>query len=255
MSSSIMDRFSVSDRVIIITGASSGLGRAFALGFAEAGAHVVLGARRVDQLGETARQIESLGGQVVQQATDVADPDACERLVQAAIAAFGVVDVLINNAGVGAAAAATRETPDHYRNILEVNLFGTYWMAQASARVMRPGSSIINVGSVLGQRSGNVPQAGYSSSKAALLGLTRDLAHQWSARKGIRVNTLVPGFFDSGMISNFEGDSVDPQVQRTAMGRLGDERELVASAIFLASDASSFVTGTSLVVDGGYLAG
>ena len=132
-------------------------------------------------------------------ATDVADPEQCQALVDAAIAEFGRVDVLVNNAGVGTAVPATRETPEQFRSVIDVNLNGCYWMAQACGRVMQPGSSIINISSVLGLTTGGLPQAAYSASKAGLNGLTRDLAQQWTGRKGIRVNALAPGFFASEM--------------------------------------------------------
>ena len=110
---------------------------------------------------------------------------------------LGRVDVLVNNAGIGTAVPATRETPEQFRQVIDVNLNGCYWMAQACGRVMQPGSSIVNISSVLGLTTAGLPQAAYSATKAALIGLTRDLAQQWTGRKGIRVNALAPGFFAS----------------------------------------------------------
>ena len=136
----VTDMFRLDDRVAIVTGASSGLGVAFAKGLAEAGADVVLGARRADRLEDTAELVRSAGRRALAVATDVADPDSCTALVEAAMAEFGRVDVLVNNAGVGTAVPATRETPEQFRSVIDVNLNGCYWMAQACGRVMKPGS-------------------------------------------------------------------------------------------------------------------
>jgi NAD(P)-dependent dehydrogenase (short-subunit alcohol dehydrogenase family) len=164
---------------------------------------------------------------------------------------FGRVDVLINNAGVGTAVPATRETPEQFRSVLDVNLSGSYWMAQACGRVMRPGSAIINISSVLGITTAGLPQAAYSSSKAGLLGLTRDLAQQWTGRKGIRVNAIAPGFFRSEMTGQYTEDYIAAQTKRVVAGRWGEPEELAAALIFLASDAASYITGQTVVVDGG----
>jgi NAD(P)-dependent dehydrogenase (short-subunit alcohol dehydrogenase family) len=146
----VLDRFRLDDRVAVVTGASSGLGAGFAVALAHAGADVVLGARRVDRLAETAWAVEATGRRALVVATDVADPASCTALVEAAVDTFGRVDVLVNNAGVGTAVPALAESPEQFRSVLEVNLEGAYWMAQACARVMPPGSSIVNVSSALG---------------------------------------------------------------------------------------------------------
>ena len=249
----LLDRFSVKDKVVIVTGASSGLGVAFAVGFAEAGADVVIGARRVDKLAATAKEVMSRGRRCAVVEADVSEVEDCDRLVAEALGAFGKVDVLINNAGVATASPATREKPDDFRRVIEVNLMGAYWMAQACGRVMSPGSSILNIGSVLGATTAGLPQAAYCSSKAAVIGLTRDLAQQWTGRKGIRVNALAPGFFPSEMVDQYQEGYLDTQLARVPAGRLGDPEELAAAAVFLASDAASFVSGVVLPVDGGYL--
>lgn len=243
--------FDLTDKVVIVTGASSGLGVAFAQGFAEAGADVALGARRVERLGETAALVQAAGRRPLAVETDVADPDACQALVDATVAEFGRVDVLVNNAGVGTAVPATRESVEEFRKVVDVNLNGCYWMAQACGRVMEPGSSIINISSVLGITTGGLPQAAYSSTKAALLGLTRDLAQQWTGRKGIRVNAIAPGFFASEMTDTYPEGYLDLAMQRVPAGRKGDPRELAATAVFLASPAAGYITGQTLPVDGG----
>ncbi|MFG1943578.1 SDR family NAD(P)-dependent oxidoreductase [Nonomuraea sp. NPDC048826] len=250
----MLGRFALDGKVAVVTGASSGLGVAFARGLAEAGADVVIGARRVERLGETRRLVEETGRRCLAVATDVARPEDCTALVEAAVAEFGAVDVLINNAGVGTAVPALRETPEEFRQVIDVNLLGTYWMAQACARVMRPGSSVVNIGSVLGGTTAGLPQAAYSASKAGVEGLTRDLAQQWTGRRGIRVNCLVPGFFASEMTEQYQPGYLERVVeQRVPMARPGDPAELVAAAVFLASDAASYITGVTLPVDGGLL--
>jgi len=135
--------------------------------------------------------------------------------------------------------------------VIDINLNGSYWMAQACGRVMKPGSSIINVASVVALTSGRLPQAAYSASKAGLTGLTRDLAVQWTGRKGIRVNALAPGFFPSEMSDQFPEGYIESQLPRVPAGRPGDPEELAAAVVFLASPAAAYVTGATLVVDGG----
>jgi NAD(P)-dependent dehydrogenase (short-subunit alcohol dehydrogenase family) len=236
-----------------VTGASSGLGVAFAEGLAEAGADVAICARRVERLEDTRRLVEGHGRRCVALRADVADPDDCTKVVEATLAELGRVDVLINNAGIGTAVPATRETPEQFRQVIDINLNGSYWMAQACGRVMEPGSSIVNIGSVLGSTTAGLPQAAYGASKAAIIGLTRDLAQQWTGRKGIRVNALAPGFFKSEMTEQYPDGYLEQMMWRVPAGRMGEARELVTAAIFLASDAASFVTGVVLPVDGGVL--
>ena len=247
----VLDSFRLDDKVVVVTGASSGLGVSFAEAFAEAGADVVLGARRVERLAETAALVEAAGRKAVTVATDVAVPEQCQALVDSAMQTFGRLDVLINNAGVGTAHPATRETPEQFRSVIDVNLNGSYWMAQASGRVMKPGSSIINIASVLGITTAGLPQAAYSASKAAIIGLTRDLAQQWGSRKGIRVNALAPGFFTTEMTDEYPPEYLDSQAHRLILGRLGDAHELAATAVWLASAAGGYVTGQTITVDGG----
>jgi NAD(P)-dependent dehydrogenase (short-subunit alcohol dehydrogenase family) len=196
--------------------------------------------------------VEAAGRKAICIETDVSSPESCTRLVKETIAAFGRVDILINNAGVGIAVPAVKETPEQFRSVIDINLNGTYWMSQACGRVMKPGSSIVNVSSALGLSSAGLPQAAYSSSKAALLGLTRDLAQQWTGRRGIRVNALAPGFFVSEMSDSYPDGYLDGQMKRILAGRVGNPEELCTAVIFLASDAGSYVTGVTLPVDGGF---
>jgi NAD(P)-dependent dehydrogenase (short-subunit alcohol dehydrogenase family) len=247
----ILDRFALSGKVAVVTGASSGLGVAFSAALASAGADVVLGARRPDRLAETQSLIAGLGKTAVTVATDVTQPEDCERLAQAAIDSFGRLDILINNAGVASSVPALRETPAEFRNVFDTNLFGAYWMAQACAAKMSSGGSIVNVSSVLGLVTLGLPQAAYSASKGAVIALTRDLAQQWTGRKGIRVNAVVPGFFPSEMTDSYE--NWDTVMKLIPMGRLGDPVECASLVVFLASEAASYVTGSAFAVDGGLL--
>jgi NAD(P)-dependent dehydrogenase (short-subunit alcohol dehydrogenase family) len=247
----ILDRFRLDGKVAIVTGASSGLGVAFAQALAEAGADVALAARRVDKLEQTRALVEAAGRRALVVATDVAVPEDATRLVERTVAELGRVDILVNNAGIGTAVPATRETPEQFRQVIDVNLNGCYWMAQACGRVMGEGSSIINISSVLGLTTAGLPQAAYAASKAGLIGLTRDLAQQWTGRKGIRVNALAPGFFPSEMTAEFPDGYLEAQAPRLVAGRTGDPAELAAAAVFLASDAASYITGQTLAVDGG----
>ena len=248
----ILDRFSLEGKVAIVTGASSGLGVAFAKGLAEAGADVALGARRVEKLEDTRSLVEDTGRRAIAVRADVSDPDSCQELVDATMKDLGRVDILVNNAGVGTAVPASRESPDEFRQVIDVNLNGCYWMAQRAAAVMEPGSSIINISSVIGLTTGGLPQAAYSASKAGLIGLTRDLAQQWTGRKGIRVNALAPGWFESEMSDQLGEEHMQRQLQRIIAGRIGDPEELAATLVFLASDTGGYVTGQTLAVDGGF---
>ena len=232
----VLDRFRLDGKVAIVIGASSGLGVAFAKALAEAGADLVLAARRVERLQATRAQ------------------SSRPAVVEAAMTEFGHVDVLVNNAGKGTAVPATRETPAQFREVIDINLNGCYWMAQACGRVMQPGSAIINIASVAGLTSGGLPQAAYSASKAGLIGLTRDLAVQWTGRKGIRVTAVAPGYFPSGMTDQFPDGYIDSQLPRVPAGRPGDPEELAATVVFLASAAAGYITGTTLIVDGGLTA-
>ncbi|SDF68204.1 SDR family NAD(P)-dependent oxidoreductase [Klenkia brasiliensis] len=252
MSPDLADWFSLEGRVTVVTGASAGLGVAFAETFARAGSDVVVAARRADRLEGTAEAVRSRGRRALAVPTDVARPEDCQRLVDAAMAEFGRVDVLVNNAGTASAVPATRETPEQFRSVVDVNLHGSYWTAQACARVMAPGSAVINISSVLAFTTAGLPQAAYAASKAALVGLTRDLAQQWGRRKGIRVNALAPGFFASEMTGSYTPEYVDEVLRpRILLDRPGAAEELAATAVWLASPAAGYVTGQTLLVDGG----
>jgi NAD(P)-dependent dehydrogenase (short-subunit alcohol dehydrogenase family) len=247
----ILDRFRLDGRVAIVTGASAGLGVAVAQALAEAGADVALAARRAGALENTRALVEAAGRRAIIVPTDISDQAQCQALVDATMAEFGRLDVLVNNAGIGTATPALRETPEDFRKVLDVNVCGSFWMAQAAARVMKEGSSIVNVSSIMAWLSVAMPQASYMASKAGLIGMTKDLAQQWTGRRGIRVNAVAPGFFETEMTGHFFDDLLKAQLARVPAGRPGDPAEVASAVLFLASDAASYITGETLVVDGG----
>jgi NAD(P)-dependent dehydrogenase (short-subunit alcohol dehydrogenase family) len=251
------DRFRLDGKVAVLSGASTGLGVRFARVLSEAGADLAIGARRTHLLEETRSVVEGLGRRCVATTMDVSKPGDCEALIDAAVRELGDVHVLVNNAGVGHAAPAYKDDPRHFQTVLDVNLAGAYYMSRAFGRVCierRHGGSIVNVSSALAVSGSDIPQAAYSASKAGMLGLTRDLAMQWSGRFGIRVNALAPGFFMSALTEPLLANpsAAAKVLARTPMGRLGAEGELDGALLLLASDAGSYITGITLAVDGGW---
>ena len=243
--------FRLDGKVVAITGASSGLGSAVARLMAGVGADLVLAARWLEPMEQLADELRGRGSEVVITRCDVASVEECETVARSTVERFGRVDVLVNNAGVGPAESALREDPDVFRRTLDVNLHGAYWMARACAPHMPEGASIVNVASVLGLVASRYPQAGNSASKASPIGLTRDLAQQWTGRRGIRVNALCPGYFDSEITSGEGADRLRDMVQaHSIMGRFAATEEISSALLFLASPASSYMTGAVLVVDG-----
>jgi hypothetical protein len=246
--------FRLDGKVAIVTGASAGLGARFARVLDAAGARVVLAARRADRLRALALELHD--AHVVP--CDLAEDGAPEGLVAATLAHFGRVDVLVNNAGMSEPTPALDETTAHFRATLRVNLVAPFELARECARSMialERGGAIVNVASLWGIVGvGQIPEAGYAASKGGLINLTRELAAQW-ARKGVRVNSLAPGWFRTEMTDGkMFGDERSERwlTQRTPMGRGGHDDELDGALLFLASDASSFVTGQVLCVDGGW---
>ncbi|MDT0201694.1 SDR family oxidoreductase [Nocardioides sp. AE5] len=249
--------FDLSGKVAIVTGGSSGLGIQFARTLAAAGADIALGARRAEQLQVVAEEIRALGRRVLAVRTDVSSRADCDDLVAQAVAELGDVHVLVNNAGTSRTVPAHREGPEDFTAVIDVNLIGAHQMALAFARhciAAGHGGSIVNISSVLALSGTTTPQAGYAASKAGLLGLTRDLAMQWSGRKGIRVNALAPGYFASELTQPLLADPAQAAAltDRTALGRLGNPEELAGALLLLASDAGSYITGATLAVDGGW---
>lgn len=246
--------FSLEGQVAVVTGASSGLGYRFAKVLHAAGATVVAAARREERLNQLASEC---GDGLIPVVTDVANDDDCVQLINIAADA-GPLEILVNNAGIGDQFTAEDEDPAHFRQVLEVNLTAPFVLSQLAARRMLPqrSGSIINVASVLGLvASAPIKQASYCASKGGLVNLTRELGAQW-ARKGVRVNALAPGWFVSEMTDVMWGDegSMNFIQRNTPMGRGGNEDELDGALLFLASRASTYVTGQILAVDGGWTA-
>jgi NAD(P)-dependent dehydrogenase (short-subunit alcohol dehydrogenase family) len=250
----LLERFELSGKVAVVTGASSGLGVAFAKGLAEAGADVAIGARRLEKLEDTKKVVEATGRRCVAVRTDVTVVEDCQALVDAAMDAFGRVDILVNNAGDGGEYhPATEDPPEQFRRVIDLNLMGSYWMAQAAGRVMQPGSAVVNLSSVMALTTAKMPAAGYSAAKAGVLGLTRDLAAQWG-EKGIRVNAILPGTFITEQTDHYSENYRKAIIKaRVPIGRLGDLEDAAATVVFLASDASAYITGVGIPVDGGVL--
>ena len=243
-------------QIAVVTGASSGMGVVFAEALAAAGARVVLAARRQERLEEVAKRIRASGGQALAVACDVAQADQIDELRRRSEAEFGIVDLLVNNAGFTTVVPAEEQTLEDFQAQLDVNLTGAFLCCQVFGRPMlaRQQGNIVNVASMLGSvGSGQVKQAGYAASKGGMVNLTRELGAQW-ARRGVRVNALAPGWFPTEMTGDMFGDdrSMKWLGGRTPMGRGGDLQELVGPLLFLASEASSFVTGHILTVDGGW---
>ncbi len=256
--------FHLTEKVVILTGASSGLGRRFARVLHGAGASVVAAARRADRLEQLASELGSEGGagddrRIATIALDVTEPDAPEKLVDAALTSFGAVDVVVNNAGISRVLPAVDDTRDGFVGELAINLVAPYELSRAAAGWMldngRTGA-IVNVGSVMGfGGGGRLRAAGYAASKGGLHNLTRELASQW-ARRGVRVNALAPGWFASEMTDDMFGTEAGQTFieDNTPLGRPGAAHELDGALLFLASDASTYVTGHVLAVDGGWSA-
>jgi NAD(P)-dependent dehydrogenase (short-subunit alcohol dehydrogenase family) len=243
----------LSDRVAIVTGASSGLGARFASVLAGAGAQVLAAARRVDRLEELARSQPSI--HPVQ--CDVTADDDRERLVAAALERYGRIDVCVNNAGVSSGGAERQASLEGFRSVMQVNVEALFALSQAVSVPMRAqgSGSVINISSMFSFVAATpVPEAGYVASKSALNGLTRELAVQWAP--AVRVNAIAPGWFPSEMTAEmFEsGPSQDFLRRNAPLGRGGEAHELDGALLFLAGAASTYVTGHILTVDGGWVA-
>lgn len=246
----------LTDRVAVVVGATSGLGRALAVGLAQHGAHVVPTGRREEHLEEACREVEAVGGRTLRLPADVRDRQSIDALRDAVLVRFGRVDILVNAAGYTFKQPTATVAEDTWACLIDTNLNGALRTCQSFYEPLKANGRgrIINVAS-LGSFLAFHQVAAYCAAKAGLLSLTRSLACEW-ARDGICVNALAPGVFPSELNSEFLLDTPRGQeiLMRTPIGRFGNPEELVGAAVLLASDAASFLTGQCLAVDGGYLA-
>jgi NAD(P)-dependent dehydrogenase (short-subunit alcohol dehydrogenase family) len=247
--------FDLTGRHVLVTGASSGLGRHFAGMLGKAGARLTLGARRAEALAQTVAAVEAAGGQAQAVVMDVSDRTGIEAALDQAEARFGPVRVLVNNAGITATTPTLDLTEEEWDGVLDTNLKGVFLVAQAVAKRMvaaRSGGCIVNVASILGLRvAGGL--APYAASKAAVIQLTKSMALDW-ARHGIRVNALAPGYVRTELNEAFfESEPGKALIKRVPQRRLGEASELDGALLLLASDAGSYMTGSVIAADGGHL--
>jgi NAD(P)-dependent dehydrogenase (short-subunit alcohol dehydrogenase family) len=254
----VQDLYDLSGRTAIVTGGGTGIGRQMAEALAELGANLVLCARKVERCEQAAAELSELGVKAIGLRCDVRNQDEVQAVCERTMDELGRLDVLVNNAGT-AWGAPTEEMPlEGWQKVVDVNLTGAFLFSQTAGRMMIDlgGGSIVNIASIAGLRGsppGKMDAISYSASKGGVIAFTRDLAHKW-APHGIRANAIAPGWFPSGMSKLVLDRYGDELVQQIPLGRFGGADDLKGAVAFLASPASSFVTGHTLVVDGGQTA-
>ncbi len=253
----VLDSFKLNGKVGVVTGVSSGLGVSFATALAEAGADVVICARREDKLNANAEQIaKATGRSIIPVVADVTKEEDIAKIITAAESKFGKIDILVNNAGIATIKPTVDMTSKEWLDVTNVDLNGTFYMAREVAKSMiknKVKGSIINIASIYGIFGDVIPAASYYASKGAVVNLTRALAVEWVSY-GIRVNAIAPGFFPSEMTAGVQQDQPTLRhiTSRTPMGRFGKTDELKGALVLLGSDAGSYITGHILNVDGGW---
>lgn len=253
----VQELFNLSGRVAIITGGSTGLGRQMAEGLAEMGANLVLCARKKERCEQAAEELKQLGVKTLALGCDVKNPDQVQAVVKATVSQFGRVDILINNAGTAWGAPVEEMRLEQWNKVIETNLTGTFLFSQAAGKVMVPQrrGKIINIASVAGLR-GAPPEfqaIGYHASKGGVIAFTKDLACKWGIHN-IQVNAIAPGWFPTNMSQVAIERNKEAFLSRIPLRRFGNEHDLKGAAVYLSSDASDFVAGHVLVVDGGQTA-
>ena len=253
-SRNVRDLFNLKGRVAIVTGGSIGLGHQIAEGLAEMGANVVLCARKKERCQQAAEDLQQLGVKTLALGCDVKDPAGIQGVVDATLSQFGRIDVLVNNAGISWGAPVEEMRLEDWNKVIETNLTGTFLCAQAAGKVMikQGRGKIINIASVagLGGAPPALPAIGYHASKGGVISFTKDLACKWAAHN-IQVNAIAPGWFPTHMSDWVIGHKKDLLLPHIPLGRFGTEDDLKGALVFLASDASAYVTGHVLTVDGG----
>ena len=244
-------------RVAVVTGSSTGIGRAIAERYAREGARIVVNSRSAERAQQAAAEMRAEGYEVTAAAGDISRPEEAQRLAEVAVSAYGGLDIWVNNAGVNAIGPSLTLDFKDFMRVLEVNLAGVFAGSQAAARVMLPRGQgvIIQIGSIFGE-VGMPQRAAYCSAKHGLIGLTKVLSNEW-ALKGVRVVCLDPAYIrtDLDVQDQSQGDYSDRDVERrTPMGRYGTLEEVAGAALFLASDDASYISGSHLTVDGGWMA-
>ncbi len=247
--------FDLSGKTALVTGGSRGLGAEIAEGLAEAGASIFLLARRDQWLSPTIEEFQKRGFRCEGALCDVTDPEQVQGAIDKCIESFGAIDVLVNNAGITWGARAEAMPIERWRSVIDVNLTGAWLFSQAAGRHMlsRESGTIITIASIAGLKGGSIPEAGivgYAASKAGVMGMTRELASQWG-QHGIRVNAVAPGFFPSRMTEKLLAQYQERYEAKVPMRRIGRPGELKGVVLFLATAASSYITGQTIVVDGG----
>jgi NAD(P)-dependent dehydrogenase (short-subunit alcohol dehydrogenase family) len=246
--------FDLTGRVAIVTGGSVGLGRQMAEGLAEMGANLVLCARKKERCQQAAEELQKLGVKTLALGCDVKNPASVQEVVDATVSQLGRIDVLINNAGTSWGAPVEEMRLEHWNKVMETNLTGTFLFSQAVGKIMigQHRGKIINIASVAGLQgsSPEFPAIGYSASKGGIIAFTRDLACKWGMHN-VQVNAIAPGWFPTHMSEVLIERNKQALLKNIPLGRVGGEHDLKGAAVFLASDASDFVTGHVLVVDGG----